>query len=237
MEIKNRINKMKKRFNYKKNLYRASIISTVAIISFTLYFISVQKVAAEIEKKEKVTRIKMVSSVTHKLEYLFDGNLERVNAVIKYSKENGIDPLFTISVIFAESDNRKYATSRVKARGLMQLMKPTAIILANAMGKKDLVKKIYTNPGVLYNPKINIMLGTRFLKDLRGMYKNWKHTLHAYNVGPVAFKYGKRNHRYVNKIMGYYEDFKKKDLEQIHKSYRDYLSYIYRKRVSLVVMK
>ncbi len=237
MKIKIKINNMKKRIMYKKNQYKTGFLFAVAGISFVIYFGAVKNAAAEIEKNQSIKKINPVSSIHHKLEYLFNGNLARVNAVIKYSEKNNINPLLIASVIFAESDNRKYAISRVKARGLMQLMKPTAILLANAMGKKKLVVNIYRNPRVLYDPEVNIMLGAKFLRDLRGMHKNWNQTLHAYNVGPVAFKYGKRNHSYVNKIMNYYNDFKKMNIEYIHKTYKHYLSYIYRKKMTLVVMK
>lgn len=178
-----------------------------------------------------------LNTTEKKLEYLFDGNYERIKAIMEFSQKNNIPPLFTAAVIFAESDNRTRATSRVNARGLMQLMQPTAIILANAAGEKKLAKNIAEDPSILYDYKINIRLGTMFLRDLNTTYRNWQSTLHAYNVGPVAFKYGRRNHAYVNKIMKMYRTWEASDIRSIHAQYGNYLSSLYSKKIEILVMR
>ena len=61
--------------------------------------------------------------------------------VYKYAQENNIDPLLIFSIIKVESKFNYHAESSSQAIGLMQLMEPTAIEIANKMNlqitKKD----------------------------------------------------------------------------------------------------
>jgi soluble lytic murein transglycosylase len=75
----------------------------------------------------------------------------------------------------AESTFNPSATSPVGARGLMQLMPETA-------GK--MVKGKNFDPERLYDPDLNIRLGTRHLKDLIEQYKgNLVAVIASYNAG------------------------------------------------------
>lgn len=87
--------------------------------------------------------------------------LEYKELVIKYSKENELDPLLVFSVIKAESNFDPKATSHKNARGLMQIIDNTGIWAAEKMGIKEF-KTEY-----LYDPEINIKIGCWYLKNLR----------------------------------------------------------------------
>lgn len=97
--------------------------------------------------------------------------------VNKYSKEYNIDPLFVLSVIKAESDFNPKAKSHKDAYGLMQITESTA---------KDIAKKIdlenFTKDD-LYNPEINIKMGTWYLNDLYKEFRDWDLVISAYNAG------------------------------------------------------
>lgn len=67
--------------------------------------------------------------------------------------------------------------TRAASFGLMQIMYPTAM---RVLGTKKL------NPFTLYNPELNISIGTKFLADLYSKYGNWKDALAAYNAGTPA---------------------------------------------------
>jgi hypothetical protein len=60
------------------------------------------------------------------------------------------------------------------------------------------------------NINYSILAGAWYLAKLRDRYlpgASWCDLLHAYNVGPNAFKAGKRNWPYVNKIIGWANEY------------------------------
>ena len=98
-------------------------------------------------------------------------------ALIRSSKENGLDPALVASLIRQESNFNPRATSPVGARGLMQLMPPVGRTLARS-------KRIagYSDES-LYDPAINIQLGTTHLAALLRRTSNLERVLAAYNAG------------------------------------------------------
>lgn len=81
--------------------------------------------------------------------------------VIRYAKENDLDPLLVFSVIKAESNFNPNATSHKNARGLMQIIDDTGIWAAEKMGLEEF--KVES----LYDPEINIKIGCWYLKNLK----------------------------------------------------------------------
>ncbi len=103
--------------------------------------------------------------------------LNYVEDVEKFSKNNNIDPLLVYAIIKAESNFEANITSHSGACGLMQIMEETA---------KEIAKKInynYTSKEDLYNPHVNIMLGTKYFAYLLEKYGNTELALTAYNAG------------------------------------------------------
>lgn len=97
--------------------------------------------------------------------------------VYKYSEENGIDPLLTFSVIKAESNFKRNIKSTSGAIGLMQLMESTAVEEANEINEEIIVTES------LYNPEMNIKIGTKYFAKLMKKYDNYLIALAAYNAG------------------------------------------------------
>ena len=97
--------------------------------------------------------------------------------VYKYSEENGIDPLLTFSIIKAESNFQRNIKSSSGAIGLMQLMEATAIEEANEINEEIVVVE------GLYNPEMNIKIGTKYFVKLMKRYENTLVALAAYNAG------------------------------------------------------
>lgn len=96
-----------------------------------------------------------------------------------YAWKTGLDPALVIAVIRAESAGNADAVSRVGARGLMQLMPPTA----EEMARKNGVR--YRGPDDLFDPDLNVRLGTLYLAWLRRYFRDdpWLYVA-AYNAGP-----------------------------------------------------
>lgn len=89
--------------------------------------------------------------------------------------KHGIDPALVHAVIATESNYRPRATSRVGARGLMQVMPATA---------RDLGVR---SAGALFDPKQNVEAGVKYLKVLLERFDGDLPTaLAAYNAGPGA---------------------------------------------------
>ena len=93
----------------------------------------------------------------------------------KHAANAGVSPSLAYAVMRAESSFNPGATSPVGARGLMQLMPDTAAKIVREKG---------FSADRLYDPELNIRLGTRHLKDLLEQYRgNLVATIASYNAG------------------------------------------------------
>jgi soluble lytic murein transglycosylase len=91
----------------------------------------------------------------------------------------GIDKAWVYAIMRQESAFMQDAKSPVGARGLMQLMPKTAEAVA-----KELQLPIH-NPDDLYQPKLNLKLGTKYLKKVfHRLQENPVLATAAYNAGP-----------------------------------------------------
>lgn len=104
--------------------------------------------------------------------------------ILTAAKEFNLEPTLITGVIFTESHFNPRATSRVGARGLMQLMPGTAAGIANKLGDTS-----YT-ADKLYEPATNIRYGSYYLRSLLDRYGEVDVVLVGYNGGPgVANRY------------------------------------------------
>ena len=96
----------------------------------------------------------------------------------KAASRNGLEPELVMALIRQESSFRPRARSRSNARGLMQLITPTARQMARQAGKRYRTR-------YLYNPAYNLELGCRYLSYLVDRYDGQiEQALAAYNSGP-----------------------------------------------------
>lgn len=102
--------------------------------------------------------------------------LDYSNYVEKYADEYEVDKYLIFAIIKVESNFDEEAVSNKGAKGLMQLMYPTAEELAK---KAD----IDLNEEKVLEPDININLGTRYISTLIQKYENINLALAAYNAG------------------------------------------------------
>jgi Transglycosylase SLT domain len=110
---------------------------------------------------------------------LTTGNSNVDNFIVESGKRNSVDPLLLYSIMHQESSFKARALSYKGARGLMQLMPPTA----SRFG--------VTN---IWDPKQNIEGGARYMRFLLDLFSgDVRLALAGYNAGEGAvMKYGYR---------------------------------------------
>jgi soluble lytic murein transglycosylase-like protein len=89
-----------------------------------------------------------------------------------------LDPMLVMAVIQVESAGYHMAVSPVGAMGLMQLLPSTGEELARKLGVE------WRGPETLFDPFVNVKLGTAYLRQLADRYQNVNIALAAYNWGP-----------------------------------------------------
>jgi soluble lytic murein transglycosylase len=98
--------------------------------------------------------------------------------VVAAARENDVDPALVWAIIRQESVFGPDVTSQADARGLMQIIPSTGRALAREVGIEDL------SPEDLYDPGLNIRLGTRYAAQLLRRFKKIDLVAAAYNAGP-----------------------------------------------------
>jgi soluble lytic murein transglycosylase len=97
--------------------------------------------------------------------------------LVSSAKENDLDPILVASLIRQESLWNPRATSGAGARGLMQLLPSVGKSVAASKGISP------WDAALLYQPDVNIQLGTSHLSVLMRRYPNVVRALAAYNAG------------------------------------------------------
>ena len=105
----------------------------------------------------------------------------------------GVAPGLIRAVIQIESAGDPGAVSHAGAMGLMQLMPATAAALGVVCA---------------FEPRQNVLGGTRYLRSLRDELGSWRRALSAYNAGPARVHAGRipaETRRYVELVMGHWQ--------------------------------
>ncbi len=99
--------------------------------------------------------------------------------VSSYAKKYGVDEYLVYSVIREESRFQKDVVSPADAVGLMQLIPPTARVVASQIGLAGFT------PEMLTIPRINIEMGIFYLKEVLDKFDgDIELALASYNAGP-----------------------------------------------------
>jgi soluble lytic murein transglycosylase len=120
-------------------------------------------------------------------------------AIVRESRRNGLDPALVAAVIHVESRFDPFAVSGVGACGLMQLMPPTAQWLLEKASDPARIR-----PAHLFNPVLNIALGTSYLAQLMDRFDgDLTRALIAYNAGPTVARSLRRGSRSWRRLETY----------------------------------
>ncbi|KMQ50119.1 Lytic transglycosylase catalytic [Chitinispirillum alkaliphilum] len=129
--------------------------------------------------------------------------------VLTNSRQFGYDPVLLLAVIAVESSFNPHALGRYRsgtlsgALGLMQIKHSTALEIAGFLGIEDLA------PEDLFDPEINLVIGTAYLTRLISQFQSFKLGLLAYNQGQgtirrTLFRREPLYIRYYEKVLKHY---------------------------------
>jgi soluble lytic murein transglycosylase-like protein len=140
--------------------------------------------------------------------------------ILEDAKRYNTDPGLVLSIMREESRFNPRAKSQAAARGLLQFIITTARDIGRDVGLVDV------SPEDLYDPRIVIRLGAKYISELSGKFSGDRYrATAAYNAGPnqvalwtrlqpaagddyflTAINFDETKH-YVRKVMGSYERY------------------------------
>lgn len=114
-----------------------------------------------------------------------------IEEIQKYSDEYGVDPKVVLAIMRVESNFKSDATSKVNAKGLMQILPDTAKHIAKLM-------QVDVNSLDLNDPETNIKIGTYYIKYLTQNFSNMDTVYAAYNGGIGSVNTWLKDAKYSN---------------------------------------
>ncbi len=106
--------------------------------------------------------------------------LSHWDIIVQESRARRLDPYQVAGVIRQETIFMPRARSSANAYGIMQVLLPTARLTARKHG----VSQVITEEN-LYEPRLNIQLGTAYLRDQVDRFGRIEYVAAAYNAGPM----------------------------------------------------
>jgi soluble lytic murein transglycosylase len=99
--------------------------------------------------------------------------------IVRWAEARSLDPHQVAGLIRQESVFNPRARSSANAYGLMQVLVPTGRLIAQRYGVESQI-----TPERLYQPALNIELGTAYMRDQINKYGRIEYVAAAYNAGP-----------------------------------------------------
>jgi len=135
----------------------------------------------ELREKKRLYRL-MSATVGPKVP---EATIRRLSDLVyQNSRQFGYNPELLLAVIHVESRFDERALGRYRsgdlsgALGLMQIKYETALEVARPLGIRNLKRED------LFDPEINLILGTAYLTQLITRFRSFKLGILAYNLGP-----------------------------------------------------
>lgn len=100
--------------------------------------------------------------------------------IVQESRARNLEPFQVAGLIRQETVFNPRARSSARAYGLMQVLIPTAVLTAKKYG----VDRAITEES-LYEPRLNVQLGTAYLRDQIDKFGRIEYVAAAYNAGPI----------------------------------------------------
>ena len=172
--------KLLKELNHTK--YSKDIIKHLATINIKEGSeVLAAKLSTEVERYDYAIQISKQAS--YEKRFFNKYNYPIITVPRKINDKNMPDPALILAIIRQESEFDRRANSYVGARGMMQLMKYTAKIVAKQAGLS------YSISGLTTDPEYNIKLGSYYFNSLLDNYGGvYPFAIAAYNAGPNRVK-------------------------------------------------
>jgi len=175
------------------------MMSSVKYRNTILFFLIVFFISAS-------NKIKYYKNYEKKIKFLNQYlNDKASQKLLVYSLKYDLDWLKVFACLMSESEGYKYAISKNKCRGYMQLAGTTARMIATILGYKH-----YD----IFDEDFNIQAGCLFLRMILDTYtegneiEKWTKAIEIYNLGYGAYRKGYRNEKHIRKFWLNYTYFK-----------------------------
>jgi soluble lytic murein transglycosylase len=160
---------------------------------------------SEMEEKLKIFQI----IEDFQIGFTEDEKIQLASVIFEECNKYKYDPLLVMAVILTESTFKKGQVSHVGARGVMQLMPATGQDLATRSGYD------WEGSEQLFDPVMNVRLGTLYLFEQIIKFKDVKKGIIAYNLGESRLRGRIRQNKplprqYFRRILDNYNKLKEK---------------------------
>jgi soluble lytic murein transglycosylase-like protein len=173
------------------------------IVIFTLSF-HLPYFSPELYNKQKTIQEILEVLERHPTELASVTKEELAKVIYEEAVRYNHDPKFILALIAIESSFRNSSVSEKGAKGLMQIMPYVAESLAQELGIE------WSGDRTLFNPFLNIKLGSYYLSQLIRDFEDHGLALVAYNYGPTYVKglIGRKRripHNYYRRVINFYQ--------------------------------
>jgi len=167
----------------------AAVLSYVVLLVF-LYLLTQQvndlerrAAALELDNARLTRKLEILHVISDYQRGFSDAEVAEITNVIDSESDRyGIDPLLVLAVILAETDFKRYQVSDKGAMGLMQIRPFVGRDLALRRG-------ITWNEDMgLFDPALNVKVGTTYLFELILEFNDLTHALAAYGHGETRLR-------------------------------------------------
>jgi len=107
---------------------------------------------------------------------------ELAEVIYEEALRHNQDPKFILALIAIESEFKNWSVSEQGAKGLLQIMPYVAKSVAQELGIE------WSGDRTLFNPYLNVRIGTYYLSQLILVFNDTRVALTAYNYGPTYVK-------------------------------------------------
>lgn len=130
------------------------------------------------EMEEKLQILEIIED--YQIGFKDDEITHLAGVIYDESVKFGMDPLLILAVIITESSFKRHQKSKVGAQGLMQIRPFVARSVAEKWGIE------WPESKGLWNPSLNVQLGTAYLFELILKFKDVRKAIIAYNLGETV---------------------------------------------------
>ena len=180
----------KNRLSLLRILQKVALFVVFFTLSFHLSFplgikylpTGLQYLSAEFEGRQQAIREILEVLERHPTGLASVTKEELAEVIYEEATRHNLDPKFILALIAIESSFQNWSVSEQGAKGLMQIMPYVAESLAQELGIE------YSGDRTLFNPYLNIKMGTYYLTQLTKDFNDIRLALAAYNYGPTYIK-------------------------------------------------